>query len=360
MLARPPRILHLIGVVAVSAAFFGGLALLTGAKDGFRYLTPINAGSKFADPRELLPGQHLRSGDGYDGQFTFYIAEDLLLRQPYTTHSLDNSLRYRRILYPLLAWAGSLGDPLRIPAALVGINVLAATLTVWILAVAARRAGTNPWLTLLVTINVGTWLPLLGDLTEPLQCALLAAGFLTDSALLLFLSGLAKETTAVTMLTQALAHARSGHFGRAARYVVALALTAVWALAVSHVVQARESTLGGHFLDPIGAPFIQIVQTWAGGPARGILLVPAVATAVIGVVRVAWHRDPASVAAAAYLLVALAAGNDTWVDPEAYFRVMIGGIVVLFLSWIVARDRLGMAALLLGAAEGALVLPALL
>lgn len=360
MTANQPRVLHVLGVTLVSAAFFVALAVVTGSADHFRFYRPINAGSRYAATQELLPGQVVRHGDGYDGQFYFYIAQDPLLRDPWTAASLDNSIRYRRILYPLLAFSLSLGDRTRLPYALIAINVAALTALVAILGATARRNGVTPWSALIVTLNVGIWLPLLGDLTEPLQCALLAAAFFADSALLIWASGLAKEITLVTMATQTLQHLYHRRLRRAAAYGAALVTTIVWGVLVNHLVQGRESTLFGALLNPPGAPFIQLAETWRQGAVREVLLVPAVATALLGVIRIVWQRDPAALAAAAYLLVALAAGNDTWTDPEAYFRVMVAGVVLMFMSWTGARDRLGGWALGLGAVEGLLVLPALL
>lgn len=347
LVARHALAFTVIGALTV----FGGLAFLVGASDGYRFQRAIGVGHLFADRSLLLPGQSLAPGPGIDGQFYFFIAQDPFLRNPLTAPALDNSLRYRRILYPLLAWALSFGRRDWLPYSLMLVNVGACTGVVAGCALAARRAGRSPFLALAVAVFPGLWIPLLRDLTEPLQLCLATWGMLVESAGLLLLSSLAKETTAVVQLGEAIRAFATRRFLPAARHLAMLGLLAGWALFVNSHVGAHESTLGGHFLDPPGAPFRELLGASAT-PARYFFLVPALLLCLLSVLRVVWQYDRFAVGAALYALVGLAAGTDSWTDPLAYYRVIALSGVLVFMSWVSARDRTGSVVVALLAVTG--------
>ena len=198
----------------VALAFFASVALLAGSSDGFRFCELIHIGPHVR--ADLLAPCERQAGPGYDGQFYFAIAHDPFLTRPDTAASLDDSLRYRRILYPLAAWLLSAGQPVALPYTLV----------------------------------------------------------LADS--------LFKE------------------------------------------------------------------------PTRFLVTAIALAICVVAIVRVARVRDGAAVAGAAYAAVELGAGYDNWQEPLAVFRAMAGAVVLVYLSWCAARDRLGSIVLMLAAASGIL------
>lgn len=341
----------------VALAFFLVLVGRSGSADGFHLYRAIHVGEFFANPDLMLPGQPPRDIYGYDGQFYFFIAQDPFLRNPQIAATLDNSLRYRRILYPLLAWLVTFGQRAWLPWALVLINVAAGTAAVAGLAEGARRRGRSPWLALIVALYPGLWMPILMDLTEPLQLALLAWALVLDgSAALLLLSALAKETSAAVQAIELIRRAWARQWLWAGRHALALVVLAGWALLVWKTVHAHESTLGGHLLEPPGAPLIALVS--APGWGRLLLVATAVGICLLAMLRLVWARDPAAWAGAVYAAIGLAAGIDTWADPLAYLRVIAGAVVLVFLSWAAAGDRAGAAVmgLSVGAGVAALML----
>jgi uncharacterized membrane protein len=188
-----------------------------------------------------------------------------------------------------------------------------------------------------------------------LQLALLAAGVVLGSAGVTLLAGLAKESAGVVLVSEVLRRGRRRDWAGTLRYGLAAAGLAGWSAFVLLAVRgARESTLGGHLLDPPGAPFLTLAQSLTGNPGLFVLTLPAVTICVLTVVRLIRARDAAAWGAAAYALLALAAGSDTWRSAEASYRVMAGAYLLLFLSWCVRGDRMGMYPLLLGAATVAL------
>lgn len=326
--------------------------MAAGALDDFRFCRLIQIGY-FLDPSLLTPCDRATSAPGYDGQFYFAIAHDPFLTRAETAMALDDTLRYRRILYPLLAWVFSAGQPSALPHVLVIINVVAATALIWIAAVAAITAGRNAWWALALVVFPGVWLPILFDLTEPLQLALLAAGMTSGSAALVLLAGFAKETAGVALVTESALGVAHRDPRSALRFGLAAAVLAVWVLFVWRFVRnVGDSTLGGQFLRPVGAPFIALTDALQRDGERFVLTAVAFTLCVLVIARVYRARDGAALAGAAYAAVVLGAGYDSWQDPLAVFRAMAGAVVLAYFSWLRTRDPLGTAAIVLAAASG--------
>jgi hypothetical protein len=336
----------------VAVALFTAVALVAGALDDFRFCRLIQLGY-FLDPTLLTPCDRATSAPGYDGQFYFAIAHDPFLTRAEATSALDDTLRYRRILYPLLAWVFSAGQPGALPYVLVIINVVAATALIWIAAVAAITAGRSAWWALALAVFGGVWLPIFFDLTEPLQLALLAAGVTSGSAALVLLAGFAKETAGVMLVTEAARGVVQGDRRIVLRFGLAAAVLATWALFVWGFVRGvSESTLGGQFLRPVGAPFIVLADALQHDGERFVLTAAAFTVCVLVIARAYRARDGAALAAAVYAAVVLGAGYDSWRDPLAVFRAMAGAVVLAYFSWLRARDPIGTAAIVLAAASG--------
>ena len=221
--------------------------------------------------------------------------------------------------------------------------------------VAGRGVGCTPWLAFEVAVAPVVWVSLTRDMTEPLQLALASWGLLLESAVLLFLSSLAKETTAIVQLTEVARNLRAGRMLPAARNLLLLVVLLAWAVAVSVFVHAHSSNLTAQFLDPPWAPFSLLLQS-TSNPALYAFLVPNLAICLLAIVRMAWTRDRFALAAGAYALIGILAGNTTWIDPFAEFRVTALAGVLVFMSWVAARDRLGAAVVLLMVLTGALAL----
>ncbi len=121
-------------------------------------------------------GYHLEalatSPEGYDGQFTYYIA-----RFPgYLPAPFDwSALRYTRMLEPLLVRILSLGNANAMPLVLLALNVTAITATVALVCWLLRERDLPIWLALVPGLYAGQALALERDLTDPLAIFFLAA-----------------------------------------------------------------------------------------------------------------------------------------------------------------------------------------
>lgn len=127
----------------------------------------------------VLEGTKFRDSDptgtkGYDGQFAYYIASDPL--NAYKISDIPGK-RYQRILYPMLAFILSLGGrSVLLPWVMIGINLVAITLSVGILAELLRERNSVPLFSIVLVCFVGTLFALRADLNEPLAVLLSLMG----------------------------------------------------------------------------------------------------------------------------------------------------------------------------------------
>jgi hypothetical protein len=340
----------------VALAAYAALALHAGAADGYRFFGPIRVGP-FASASQLPPGATRDASGGYDGQFYFYIAQDPFLTQPVTAASLDNSFRYRRILYPLTAWAFSLGQRDLLPVVLISLNVVAGTLLIGLLAAWAARNGRSPWWALVVAVSAGVWIPIVLDLAEPLGLVLLVAGLTAESAGLLLAAALARESAAVALGTELLRLLRLRAWTAAVPMAAGLVAFAIWTVfAQLAAAGARGHSLTPGFLSTPG-PALALLHPDA---VKLALLVPALGVVGLALGRLLVARDGAALAAAASAIIALGANSDAWSGPEGYYRILAAVPVLVFVSWCRSGDRAGLYCVLLAAASGIIIAAGLL
>jgi hypothetical protein len=143
-------------------------------------------------------------GDGYDGQFSYYIALDPLNARYYIDAPV---YRYERIGYPLFAWLLAAGQAPLIPYSMIAVNWLAATLGTLAAAARLRASGFSGWWATVFGLAPGMYFALRRDLTDALAYALVALAILPFyrggssrfpwSAIVFALAVLTRETTAV-------------------------------------------------------------------------------------------------------------------------------------------------------------------
>jgi hypothetical protein len=342
----------------VALAAYVALALHAGAADGYRFLGPIRIGP-YASASQLPAGATPDPTGGYDGQFYFYIAQDPFLTRPVTAASLDSSFRYRRILYPLTAWAFSLGRRDLLPLVLIALNVVAGALLIGLLAAAATRQGRSPWWGLAVGASAGVWIPIVLDLAEPLELVLLVAGLTAESAGLLLAAALARESAAVALGTELLRLLRLRAWTAAVPMGAALVAFAFWTVfAQLAAAGAHSHSLTPGFLSTPG-PVLALLHPHPD-PVKLALLFPALGVVGLALGRLLVARDGAALVAAASAVIALGANADAWSGPEGYYRLLAAVPVLVFVSWCRSGDRAGLYCVLLSAASGALIAVGLL
>ena len=117
------------------------------------------------------PGTVVFTEEGYDGHLFYYVARDLGMKNPCT-----GAYRYQRILFPILIWLFSLGDPELMPLAMAVINILAIGAGTWIMSLWLARLGKNPWLGLFYGLSLAHVLIVQYSLAGALAATLALAG----------------------------------------------------------------------------------------------------------------------------------------------------------------------------------------
>lgn len=140
--------LYALGVVIL---FRHPLALVTPGSD-------FNANSEF-----------IYTSEGYDGQFTYYIAESPLGAAP----RIDvPAYRYQRILLPILGWALAFGQSALIPFTLLLVNMAMLGVGTFSLERLLIELRVSPWFALGYALSLGVFASARLSLTEPIAYGL--------------------------------------------------------------------------------------------------------------------------------------------------------------------------------------------
>jgi hypothetical protein len=163
----------------------------------------VTAGDLLVDGNAPKSLTVLKANTGYDGEFYYRLALDPFTSERTAFGITFDSPRYRqqRILYPLIAWALSLGRPEAVPWVLIAVNYAALCAIAWLGGAYARHAGRHALWGMAFPLYAGFLLTLSRDLTEIVEvCCVLGAvhsvrrGRQWWGAGLLTLAILAKET----------------------------------------------------------------------------------------------------------------------------------------------------------------------
>lgn len=218
-----------------------------------------------------IPDLVVFPGEGHDGQATYGVGLDPLLRErpPIVP---DASYRYRRILLPLLGSGFGViqGQPLLF--ALTTLNVLGFGLGCWAAAMIAESRRLAGWISVAALANVGIWLSL--QTTTPdafafglmmLGVAMAIRGRSGAAAVLQAVAILTKETYAVVsvgLIAWALARRdRKAAVG----YAMALLPAGAWSAYLAITLREGLAT-GGN----LGIPFTGLLEAAPLWPGTGL------------------------------------------------------------------------------------------
>ena len=137
------------------------------------------AGHTYTHRAQLPRGLLLVPSAGYDGQFYYRLALDPVNWDKTAFGiTMDQSYRYTRIGYPILAWLVSLGQHQLVPVALVAINLVAVAAMAYLGAMFARDAGRHALWGLAFAAYFGLVISVGRDTAEPLAEACMLGGLL--------------------------------------------------------------------------------------------------------------------------------------------------------------------------------------
>jgi hypothetical protein len=139
----------------------------------------IMAGHTYTHRDQLPRGLLLVPSAGYDGQFYYRLALDPLnWNKTAFGITMDQSYRYTRIGYPILAWLVSLGQHQLVPLALVVINLLGVAAMAFLGGMFARESGRHALWGLAFAAYFGLVISVGRDTAEPLAEACMLGGLL--------------------------------------------------------------------------------------------------------------------------------------------------------------------------------------
>jgi hypothetical protein len=139
----------------------------------------IMAGHVYTHRTQLPRGLLLVPSAGYDGQFYYRLALD-----PVNWHAtafgitMDQSYRYTRVGYPVLAWIFSLGQHQLVPVVLVVLNLFGVAAMAMLGGVFARQAGRHALWGLAFAAYFGLVISVGRDTAEPLAEACMLGALL--------------------------------------------------------------------------------------------------------------------------------------------------------------------------------------
>jgi hypothetical protein len=139
----------------------------------------IMAGHVYTHRAQLPRGLLLVPSAGYDGQFYYRLALD-----PANWHAtafgitMDQSYRYTRLGYPVLAWIFSLGQHQLVPVVLVALNLLGVAAMAMLGGMFARQSGRHALWGLAFAAYFGLVISVGRDTAEPLAEVCMLGGLL--------------------------------------------------------------------------------------------------------------------------------------------------------------------------------------
>lgn len=284
------------------------------------------AGDYFADakktPANLVV---LTDSFGYDGQFYYRLALNPFTRQKTEFGIEIGSPRYRhqRILYPLLAWLFSFGNPQLVIYSLILVNFMALIVIGYSAGCYAKLVGRHSLLGLAFSLFPGFLFTLSRDLVEITEACLILLGLVTLTQKRAFVASslfssaiLAKETallTAVSLISQKKHHSVA---------LLPLAVFGTWQLFLNGWwdVGLAETTPQN-----IGLPFVGIIEGYLIGyePMRWQIFAIFLAVFLLIVAfyfrcSTAQKHVKLSWLLYAFLLVSLT--KNVWIESLAFLR----------------------------------------
>lgn len=322
----------------------------------------VRASPPWADPSAVPAGLHVGAA-GYDGMFYYRVALD-----PGSDRATDRGItfdrpayRQQRVVYPSLAWLVALGDPSRVPLALVIVNVIAQAAVGWLGGALARTAGRHALWGILFVLYPGSVVTLTSDLTEIVAAAFLLGSLLLlrrdrtmPAAVLLTFAMLTRETAALATgafaLTRALVWRATPR--RWVPFVIPIVALAAWEATLALRWRSLAPTEGaGSF----ALPLVGLAEAaWRNGErlqGTAAVVWPLTAVFVLATVVLgarALSRGLAHERAAwwTYALLAAVLEANIWAN-EAMLRALteLGMITALLVLGAPARLRWGLLAM---------------
>ncbi len=336
-------------------------------RHGFDVSAFIVAGDQHVDATQVPSPIYVRpNSDGYDGQFYYRLAlAPFDLRQPLYGVKVDEpAYRMQRIVYPVLAWAVSLGQPRLVPLALLVVNLIGIAATAFLAVRLTRRLELPALAPFAIVLWPGFLVTLTHDTTEILSAAFVLAALDRYFAGRLFafvvcgaIATLTRETGALVLGGLFIYEVLSWNLRRAV--VCGLAMvpflvwrqmqTVIWGTVPSSaamdvlnwplvgIAQAFGAILFGHYVIPTGIKGL-VLRAYAFASIAFLVAFSALTASRF----VSGRKALVAAWLPLVALMSILGVNGPWVEPIGFFRAFTECWVVgcLLLDARFAQSRL--------------------
>jgi hypothetical protein len=314
-------------------------------RHGFDVSAFIVAGDQHVDATQLPSPIYVRANsDGYDGQFYYRMAlAPFDLRQPLYGVKMDEpAYRMQRIVYPMLAWAVSLGQPRLVPLALLLINLVGIAAIAFLAARLARRLELPAIAPVAIMLWPGFLVTLTHDTTEILSAAFIMAaldryfaGRLLGFVILGAIATLTREIGVLVLGGLFVYEVLSRRPRRAIACALAVVPFLVWRQLQTIIWGTVPSSAA---MDALTWPLVGLVQTFASilsgayvipTGIRGVIMrayafVSIAFLVAFSALMVSRFISGRKALVAAWLpliaLMSILAANGPWIEPIGFFR----------------------------------------
>jgi hypothetical protein len=313
---------------------------------GFDFSSFIVAGDYFCDPavapRNLTVMRH---STGFDGEFYYRLSLN-----PFTAQAtefgitLDNAaLRHQRLLYPLLTWVLSFGNPTVVPVMMILINFAGLCLMGWLGGVYAQTLKQHALWGIFLPLYPGFLFTLRRDLLEILEITLVLSSLLlirrskpVVATLFLSLAVLAKETALLIAIAALLVYAFEWWKGKVVRtlrwyyFAVPLSIFLLWQVVLFYnwgdlpIYASGSSNLGIPFVAPARLLLnVTVMQTWFQRQTFiELIFLCGFSLAILYHLRSTAATSLERIACLLYLLLAVSLGRSVWTEDWTFFRAV--------------------------------------
>lgn len=355
----------IVAAAIVGAILTGGMLSQLDLYDG-NFSGFLNISRKFLG-RNYILGEHPEirrelikvEGNGYDGQFFYFITWDPLMKlyhfAPGADRIVDDPVfRYRRIAYPVLTKIFSLNQPYLFPSVMMILLIAGGTILSFFMArVAMNSQGGRPSVSagLLAILIPGIWFSISVATPEALAAAFLVAGFFLTlqkryipASILFALAALTRESTILFIVVIAIYEFFKDRKLRASLILIASIFPYfMWRLYVAITLSAMRGWKG-FFFEPgnVGIPFAGVIQAYQqimNGKYIEPVTVPAIVLPIVLVCMLLVFifvyrrtKHPMAIIGAIYALLALSLSyKKVWTDVSNVERQSYESFLCLML-----------------------------
>jgi len=339
--------------------FFVYLALIMGyAKlhfgfnfSGFACIGDYFASEKFTDDKTHI----LKNSVGYDGQFYYFLAQDIFLTNGVEKNLDAPTYRSQRIMYPLLARILALGKNNLLKYTLVLVNFIAILIGTYIFVLLLEDNNISPWVSVYYPFLSGMLLCTLRDLAGPVAMMFLVVGLYYlikqkhfSCSMMLGFSFLTKEINILILpciLFDTLLLKRNVKLS--VILLLSLIPIVLWESYIIFVLKNLPFRGGVANFDIPFKAFCSYASEVFGGTFKTsekvyvfFFLLGTGISFFLAIYRIFKKRDLFSIAFVMYALFAVCLSEKVWVEPWSYARVLLPFFVFLLFNHIFSKEKI--------------------